>query len=81
MTILYFAWVRTQIGLAQEELETNAVTVADLLDELSTRSDKHARVLAQRDKLRVAVDQSFAELSDQIQGAKEVAIFPPMTGG
>ena len=81
MKILYFAWVRTQIGLGSETIEPQATTVADLLTELSARSDKHAAVLAQTDKLRVAVDQEFAELEASIVGAKEVAIFPPMTGG
>lgn len=81
MKILYFAWVRTQIGLGSETIEPEAGTVAELLAELSKRSDKHAAVLAQTDKLRVAVDQDFAALDASIEGAKEVAIFPPMTGG
>ena len=83
MKLLYFAWVRERIGLAEEEvaLPAGLATVADLLDWLATRSPGHAAALADRSAVRVGVDQAFAGMDAPIEGASEVAIFPPVTGG
>ena len=81
ITVLYFAWVRERIGLPRETLETNAVTVADLIAELSAREDRYALAFADRAALRVALDQEMASFEAPLAGVREVAFFPPMTGG
>lgn len=83
MDFLYFAWVRERIGLAAESLEppTDVAKVADLLDWLGTRSPGHAAALADRSAIRVALDQDFVGFDASIAGVREVAIFPPVTGG
>lgn len=81
MQILYFAWVRERIGLPREEIETNALTVADLVDELRLREERYALAFSDMDAIRVALDQELVELDAPLAGAKEVAFFPPMTGG
>jgi molybdopterin synthase sulfur carrier subunit len=79
--VLYFAWVRERIGLPRERVETAAATVADLVAELSAREDRYALAFADRAALRVAVDQRLASFEAPLAGAREVAFFPPMTGG
>ena len=79
--ILYFAWVRERIGLPKERLETAAPTVAALVDELKAREDRYAAAFADTSALRVALDQELAEFSAPLAGVREVAFFPPMTGG
>jgi sulfur-carrier protein len=79
--VVYFAWVRERIGLPREQVETNAATVADLVTELSAREDRYAMAFADLSSLRVALDQELAEFDSPLAGIREVAIFPPMTGG
>lgn len=81
--LLYFAWVRERVGVAEEaiDLPPDLATVADLLDWLATRSPGHAAALADRSAVRVGVDQDFAGANAPIAGAREIAIFPPVTGG
>lgn len=81
LDILYFAWVRERIGLPRETLETQAATVADLVAELSAREDRYAAAFADTSALRVAIDQTLADFDAPLAGAREVAFFPPMTGG
>jgi molybdopterin synthase sulfur carrier subunit len=83
MRLLYFAWVRERVGVSEEEVDPPAtvVSVADLIDWLSTRSAGHADAFADRARLRAALDQDFVPLETPIDGAREVAIFPPVTGG
>lgn len=83
MEILYFAWVRERIGSAAETLEPPAeiATVAALLDWLTTRSPGHAAAFADRSAIRVALDQDFVGFDAPVAGAREIAIFPPVTGG
>ncbi|MEH3047074.1 molybdopterin converting factor subunit 1 [Sphingomonas adhaesiva] len=83
MKILYFAWVRERVGVAEEEVSPPAdvTTVAALVDWLAAQSDGHAAAFVDRQKLRAAVDQAFVPLDTAIAGAREVAIFPPVTGG
>ena len=73
MDLLYFAWVRERIGLPRERIDTQAATVAELVDELRAREDRSA--------LRVALDQDLADFDAPLAGVREVAFFPPMTGG
>ena len=79
--VLYFAWVRERIGLPREQLETAAVTVADLVAELCAREDRYALAFADLAALRVALDQELASFDAPLAGVREVAFFPPMTGG
>lgn len=81
--LLYFAWVRTQIGIDEESLTLPKVplTVAELLDWLPSQSPAHALLEQQRSRLRVAVNQEFAEPETLIHPGDEVAVFPPVTGG
>ena len=79
--ILYFAWLRERIGTNRERLETSAATVSDLVAELEARSEGHALAFADKTSLRVAVDRELADFSAPLAGVREVAFFPPMTGG
>jgi molybdopterin synthase sulfur carrier subunit len=79
--VLYFAWVRERIGLPRERIATSAVTVADLVAELSAREDRYAAAFADLAALRVALDQDLSDFSAPLAGVREVAFFPPMTGG
>lgn len=81
MDVLYFAWVRERIGLPKERVETEATTVSALVDELRAREDRYAAAFADLSALRVAVDQELTDFDAPIAGAREVAFFPPMTGG
>lgn len=81
MDILYFAWVRERIGLPRERIETTATTVAQLVDELRAREERYEAAFADLTALRVAVDQELVDFETPITGAREVAFFPPMTGG
>jgi sulfur-carrier protein len=79
--VLYFAWVRERIGLPRERLETSATTVADLITQLSAREERYAAAFADLTALRVALDQELASFDAPLAGVREVAFFPPMTGG
>lgn len=79
--VLYFAWVRERIGLPRERIETQARTVSDLIDELRAREDRYAAAFADLSALRVAVDQELSSFDAPLQGVRELAFFPPMTGG
>ncbi|WP_068108833.1 molybdopterin converting factor subunit 1 [Tropicimonas marinistellae] len=79
--VLYFAWVRERIGLPKERLETSASTVADLVEELRGREERYALAFSDLSALRVAIDQELADFDASLSGAREVAFFPPMTGG
>jgi molybdopterin synthase sulfur carrier subunit len=82
LDLLYFAWVRERIGEAGEVVETEAQTVSDLIAELRGREDRYAIAFSDLSALRFAVDQELVDdLGTSIAGAREVAIFPPMTGG
>ncbi|WP_299754375.1 molybdopterin converting factor subunit 1 [uncultured Boseongicola sp.] len=79
--VLYFAWLRERIGAPKEQIDTTAETVADLVEYLKTRSDAHALAFSDMASVRVAIDQELTEMSAPLAGAREVAFFPPMTGG
>lgn len=83
MKIRYFAWIRERIGLDEEEvaLPAGIITVEDLILWLKGRSSAHADALQAPKAVRVAIDQEHAEPLQPIAGAREIAIFPPMTGG
>jgi len=81
--LLYFAWVRERIGLAEEAvaLPADVATVAELIAWLAGRSPGHRAALADPERLRAAIDQRFVPLSAAVAGAREIALFPPVTGG
>ncbi len=79
--VLYFAWVRERIGVARDRVETGAATVAELVEELRGREARYEAAFADLGALRVAVDQELTDFDAPIAGAREVAFFPPMTGG
>jgi len=79
--VLYFAWVRERIGIPREKIETEAATVADLVEELRGREDRYAVAFEDLRALRVAIDQELTDFSAPLKGVREVAFFPPMTGG
>lgn len=79
--VLYFAWVRERIGLPKERVETTAPTVAALVDELRAREERYEAAFADLSSLRVALDQELADFDAPLAGVREVAFFPPMTGG
>jgi molybdopterin synthase sulfur carrier subunit len=81
MDVLYFAWVRERIGIPRETVDTQAGTVADLVAELSAREERYAAAFSDLTALRVAVDQELTDFDAPLDGAREVAFFPPMTGG
>lgn len=81
MQVLYFAWVRERIGIPKETVETQAVTVGDLVEELKAREERYEAAFADLSALRVALDQELADFDAPLQGVREVAFFPPMTGG
>ncbi|MEZ5770751.1 MAG: molybdopterin converting factor subunit 1 [Defluviimonas denitrificans] len=79
--VLYFAWLRERIGLPRERVETDAATVADLVEELKAREERYAVAFADVTALRVALDQELSDFAAPLAGVREVAFFPPMTGG
>lgn len=81
LEILYFAWLRERIGLPRETVTTDAGTVAELVAELSAREDRYALAFSDLSAVRVALDQDLAEFDAPLAGVREVAFFPPMTGG
>ncbi len=81
MDVLYFAWVRERIGIPKEKVETNATTVMQLVEELKTREERYEVAFSDLSALRVAVDQELTDFDAPLEGVREVAFFPPMTGG
>ncbi|MEZ5715316.1 MAG: molybdopterin converting factor subunit 1 [Paracoccaceae bacterium] len=81
MDVLYFAWVRERIGVPREAVETQAATVAELVEELRAREPRYEAAFADLGALRVALDQELADFGAPLAGVREVAFFPPMTGG
>lgn len=79
--LVYFAWVRERIGEPCETFETGARTVRELIEELILKEDRYAVAFSDISAIRVAVDQDLVDLDSSIENAKEVAFFPPMTGG
>ena len=83
MKLLYFAWIRERIGVAEEEIAPpgSVRNVADLLDWLKQRGRGYEQALADLSIVRVAVNQDYAKLDHPVAPDDEVALFPPVTGG
>ncbi|MGR7995975.1 MULTISPECIES: molybdopterin converting factor subunit 1 [unclassified Xanthobacter] len=83
MRVLYFAWLRERVGLGEEEVSPPAtvVTVADLARWLAARDDAHAHAFTDPAVVRAALDRRHVKPDTPLGAAREVAFFPPMTGG
>jgi sulfur-carrier protein len=83
MKLMYFAWVRERIGKAEEtiELPASVSTVGDLISWLSSRGEEYAHAFETPKVIRAAIDQTHVRPDTAIAGAREIAFFPPMTGG
>lgn len=83
MKILYFAWVREKVGRAEEtrEMPPHVRTVADLIAWLKTQGAEYEHAFAQAQVIRTALDRVHVRHDAEIAGAREVAFFPPVTGG
>ena len=79
--VLYFAWVRERVGVPKEQVATTAQTVMDLVEELRAREERYALAFSDLTAVRVAVDQDLTDFDASLEGVREVAFFPPMTGG
>jgi molybdopterin synthase sulfur carrier subunit len=81
--LLYFAWVRERVGKPQEDVElpTDVTTVGDLMAWLAKRGDEYAHAFENPKVIRAAIDRSHVRPETAIAGAREIAFFPPMTGG
>jgi molybdopterin synthase sulfur carrier subunit len=83
MKLLYFAWLRAKIGIAEETVEPPAevATVGALLDWLKRRGPGFADALKDAAVVRVAVNQTYVSWDHPVRAGDEVALFPPVTGG
>ncbi len=83
MRILYFAWLRQKIGVAEEDVAPPAevLDIAGLRAWLATRSPGHAAAFADAKQIRAAVNQDFAAPDHPVAAGDEIAFFPPVTGG
>ena len=83
MKLLYFAWVRERVGKPQEDVELPAsvATVGDLMLWLAKRGDEYAHAFENPKIIRAAIDRTHVRPDTAIAGAREIAFFPPMTGG
>ena len=83
MKVLYFAWVRERVGKAEETVEppSNVRTVSDLIQWLVARGEEYANAFATPRVIRAAIDHTHVKPDTAIAGAREIAFFPPMTGG
>jgi molybdopterin synthase sulfur carrier subunit len=83
MRVLYFAWVKEKAGIAAEEIDPPATiaTIAELIDWLKARGPEFENAFARPEVIRAAIDQSHVRHDAKIAGAREIALFPPVTGG
>ena len=83
MKAVYFAWVRERIGKTEEVIEppANVTTIADLIAWLSARGEEYAYAFEKPEVIRAAIDRKHVRHDIAIAGAREIAFFPPMTGG
>jgi molybdopterin synthase sulfur carrier subunit len=81
--VLYFAWVRERVGQAEEQIDLppGVETVGDLMTWLAGRGENYAHAFENARVIRAALDQTHARHDAPLAGAREVAFFPPMTGG
>ncbi|MCA1366362.1 molybdopterin converting factor subunit 1 [Bradyrhizobium sp. BRP14] len=83
VNLVYFSWVRERIGKGEEmlDLPADVVTVADLIAHLKTRGAEYEAAFEHQNVIRAAINQEHVDHGEPIAGAREIALFPPMTGG
>ena len=83
VTLKYFAWVRERVGTAEERvtLPSTVATVGDVIGWLKQRGEGYAAAFERESIIRAAVDHVHARPDASLQGAREIAFFPPVTGG
>ena len=83
MRVLYFAWVKEKVGVTEEEIQPpdGVVTIAQLIDWLKARGPEFADAFAKSEVIRAAIDWIHVRHDAKIAGAREIAFFPPVTGG
>jgi molybdopterin synthase sulfur carrier subunit len=83
LDLVYFAWVREKIGKSGETIDvpSTVTNVGELLNHLKGLGAEYQEALQHDRVIRVAIDQEHAEHDEKIAGAREIGIFPPMTGG
>lgn len=83
LRVVYFAWVRERVGKAEEQVAPppSVTTVAELMRWLRERGEEYAHAFENPKIIRAAIDKSHARPDTAIAGAREIAFFPPMTGG
>ena len=83
MRVLYFAWVKEKTGIAAEDIDPpkSVTTIAELIDWLKARGPEFANAFARSEVIRAAIDRIHVRHDAKIIGAREIAFFPPVTGG
>jgi sulfur-carrier protein len=83
LKLVYFAWVRERVGRTDEEVDVpaGATTIADLVRWLKGRGEEYAYAFEDETVVRAAIDHAHVKPEAPLAGAREVAFFPPMTGG
>ena len=83
LTVLYFAWLRERVGLAEETVSppNSVATIADLIEYLANLDQRHAAAFRDRKSVRCALNQEFADTTAILRPGDEVGFFPPVTGG
>jgi sulfur-carrier protein len=83
MRVLYFAWVKEKAGIASEEIEppSGVATIGELIDWLKSRGPEFAHAFERSEVIRAAIDHSHVRHDAPIAGAREIAFFPPVSGG
>jgi molybdopterin synthase sulfur carrier subunit len=83
MRLLYFAWVKEKAGIAAEDIDPppDVATVAELIDWLKARGPEFENAFARSEVIRAAIDHTHVRHDAPIRGAREIAFFPPVTGG
>jgi molybdopterin synthase sulfur carrier subunit len=83
MRVLYFAWVKEKVGVTEEDIQPPAsvATIAELIDWLKARGPEFAEAFATSEVIRAAIDRTHVRHDAKIVGAREIAFFPPVTGG
>ena len=79
--LIYFSWIRERIGKSSERFETRAETIVELIEELKEKDVRYSEVFSDLGSFRIAINQELASFDASIIEAKEIAFFPPMTGG
>jgi molybdopterin synthase sulfur carrier subunit len=83
VTLRYFAWVREKAGLAEEhvDLPPEADTIGDVIRWLKSRGPEYEAAFERSEVIRAAIDQTHVKHDASVKGAREIAFFPPVTGG